>query len=222
MTGLHLIARLHHLRRMLHAPRPGHLADVDETFDSRLQLHKSAVVGDVDHPPDHPSVHRIPLRDGFPGVRLQLLDAQRNAFLALFELEYFDGDLIAHVQHLRRMRDAAVRHVGNMQQSVDAAQVDKRAIFGEVLHRAGDHRTFHQMFQRGALADVDFFFHRRLTRNHHVAAAPVELDNLDRYILPDEQIQIVHWARIGLRAGHEGADSHVHREPAFHPSQHAA
>ena len=31
---LHLIARLHHLRGMLHAPRPGHLADVDQPFDA--------------------------------------------------------------------------------------------------------------------------------------------------------------------------------------------
>ena len=36
--GFHLIARLHHLGGMLHAPRPGHFADVDQPFDARLRV----------------------------------------------------------------------------------------------------------------------------------------------------------------------------------------
>ena len=61
-----------------------------------------------------------------------------------------------------------------------------------------------------------------LARDHHVAAAAVELDDLDRDILPDQGIQIVDGARVGLRAGHEGLDPHIHRQAALDAAQHAA
>ena len=109
-----------------------------------------------------------------------------------------------------------------MQQAVDAAEIDERPVLGEVLHHAGDHRAFVKMFQRGALADGDLFLDRRFARDHHIAAAAVQLDDLDRNVLPDQRIEIVHGARIGLRTGHEGLDAYIHREAAFHAAQHAA
>ena len=78
------------------------------------------------------------------------------------------------------------------------------------------------MVERGVLADVDLFLHRHLARDHHVAAAAVELDDLDRDVLSGERIQIMNGARIGLRSGHEGLDAHIHRQPALDPAQHAA
>ena len=39
---------------------------------------------------------------------------------------------------------------------------------------------------------------------------------------PDQRIQVVNRARIGLRSRHEGLDSHVHRQPALDAAQHAA
>jgi hypothetical protein len=81
------------------------------------------------------------------------------------------------------MRDAAIRHVGDVQQAVQAAQIDEGAVFGQVLDHAGDDGAFLQLIERGALALVDLLFHGQLARDHHVAAAPVQLDDLDRNIL---------------------------------------
>src|ERR1035441_3376709 len=60
---------------------------------------------------DDAAVHRVALRHRLPRVRLQLLDAQRDALLDAVELENLDVDVLAHLQHLRRMRDPAVGHV---------------------------------------------------------------------------------------------------------------
>ena len=187
-----------------------------------LQLHEGAVIGDVHHPADHAAVHGIPLGHGLPGVRLQLLDAQRHALLGAVELEHLDRDLVAHVQHLRGMRDAPVGHVRDVQQTVDAAQVDEGAVIGQVLDHARDHRAFLQVFQGDGLADVDLFLDRHLARHHHVAAAAVELDDLDRDVLAHQGIQVVNRARIGLRTRHERLDPDVHRQPALDAAQHAA
>ena len=74
----------------------------------------------------------------------------------------------------------------------------------------------------GALALVDFFFDGELARDHHVAAAPIQLDDLDRHILADQGVQVAHRTRIGLRSRHESLDAHVHRQAAFDAAQHAA
>src|ERR1019366_4977351 len=194
--GFHRIARLDHLGGMFHAPRPRHLADVYEALHAGFEFHKGAVVGDVDHAADDAAVHRVALRHRLPRVRLQLLDAERDALLGPVELENFDVDVLAHLQHLRRMRDAAVGHIGDVQQAVDATQIDESAVFGEVFDRAHDGRALGEMLQRDALARVDLFFQRQLARHHHIAAAAVELDDLNRNVLADERIQIVHRARI--------------------------
>src|SRR5580658_2311667 len=44
-----IIADLHNFRRMLHSPRPTHFADMNQTFDTRLELHKGAVIRDADN-----------------------------------------------------------------------------------------------------------------------------------------------------------------------------
>src|ERR1035441_694176 len=105
--GFHLIAGPDHLGGVFHAPRPGHLADVDEAFHAAFEFHERAIIGDVDHAADDAAFHRVALQHRVPGVRLQLLDAQRNALLGAIELENLDGDVLAHLEHLRRMRDAA-------------------------------------------------------------------------------------------------------------------
>ncbi len=44
------------------------------------------------------------------------------------------------------MSDTTPGHVGNVQQPIDAAEVDERPVIGDVLDRALDQLTF---FQRG-------------------------------------------------------------------------
>ena len=47
--ALDLVADIDQLRRMLHALRPRHFADVNQAFDALLQFHERAVVGHADH-----------------------------------------------------------------------------------------------------------------------------------------------------------------------------
>jgi hypothetical protein len=47
-------------------------------------------------------------------------------------------DRLADRQNLGRMVDAAPRDVGDVQQAVDAAQIDERTVVGDVLDDAFD------------------------------------------------------------------------------------
>jgi hypothetical protein len=46
------------------------------------------------------------------------------------------------------MLDALPRHVGDVQETVDAAEVDERAVVGEVLHHTLDHCAFLQIVEQ--------------------------------------------------------------------------
>ena len=77
------------------------------------------------------------------------------------------------------MLDALPRHVGDVQQAVDAAEVDERAVVGEVLDHALDDRAFLQLLEQlGALGAV-FLLDDRATRHDDVVALLVELDDLE-------------------------------------------
>src|SRR5262245_32802387 len=55
-NGFHLIARMHDFGGVLHSPRPGHFADVDQPFDACLQFDECAVIGHVDNTPNDTAV----------------------------------------------------------------------------------------------------------------------------------------------------------------------
>ena len=74
--GFDLVAGADYLRRVFHTARPGHLGDMDQPLDARLQFHEGAVIGDVHDAPDHALIYRITLRHTFPWIRRQLLYAQ--------------------------------------------------------------------------------------------------------------------------------------------------
>ena len=56
------------------------------------------------------------------------------------------------------MSEASPGHIGDVQQAIDSAEIDKRAVLGEVLHHAGEDRAFFQVLQGlGALLVLLFF-----------------------------------------------------------------
>src|SRR3990172_1531110 len=70
--GLHLIAHGHQLGGVLDLVRPRHLRDVDESLDSRLQLHERPVVHQADHFTPHPRADGGSLLDVEAGIGLAL------------------------------------------------------------------------------------------------------------------------------------------------------
>jgi hypothetical protein len=56
------------------------------------------------------------------------------------------------LHHFGRVTNTAPCHVGDVQQTIDAAQVNECTVFGDVLDHTMNHGTFAQVFhQFGAL-----------------------------------------------------------------------
>src|SRR2546430_11417943 len=106
------------------------------------------------------------------------------------------------------MGDAAPGHVGDVQQPVDAAEVDERTEVGDVLDDAFagliDLELLHQLF---ALAGP-LVLENDTTRDDDVAATLVELDDLELELLAEQLVDVRNAAKRDLRAGQEGIDAH--------------
>src|SRR5678815_4720058 len=174
------------LRRMANVARPAHLADVHETFDAWLELDECAVIGDRDNLARHARADGILLRDILPRIALKLLESERDSLSLPVDIENLDLELLADLHHLRRMLNAAVRHVGDVEQPVHSAEVDERAEVGDVLHDAlADLILLEVLHELVALAR-SLLLEDDAARDDDIAPALVELDDLELESLAEE------------------------------------
>ena len=103
------------------------------------------------------------------------------------------------------MLDAPPGHVGDVQQAVDAAQVQEGAVVGQVLDHALDLHAFFQVLQQVIALGAVFLFHHGAAGDHHVVALAVELDDLEFLLLAFQVGGVAHRAHVHQRARQEGA-----------------
>ena len=152
---------------------------MDQALDAGLKFHKGAVVGDVGDAAFEPCADRIFALDPLPRIVEQLLHAERNAVGLVIDLDDLDLHLLADIEHFGRMIDAPPGDVGDVQQPVDAAEIDERAVVGDVLHDAVDDLTFFEILhQLLALLGARLFQHGA-AGHHDVAAAAIHLQDLE-------------------------------------------
>ena len=113
-------------------------------------------------------------------------------------------DLLADAEHLARMVDPPPSDVGDVQKAVDAAEVDERAIIGEVLDRALDDLPFGEVGDDLVALLRPALLQNRAARDDDVAAAPVHLENLERLRDVHERRDVAHRADVDLAARQEG------------------
>ena len=102
------------------------------------------------------------------------------------------------------MIDAAPGDVGDVQQAVDAAEVDERAVVGDVLDHAVDDLTFFEVLHQFlALLGARLFQHGA-ARHHDVAAAAIHFQNLERLIDVHQRRDVADRADVDLTARQEG------------------
>src|SRR6185503_175702 len=114
------------------------------------------------------------------------------------------------------MLDALPRHVRDVQQAVDAAEVDERTVVGEVLDRALDDCAFLQVLHERVALRGELLLDHRTPRYHDVIALLIELDDLEleRFVL--EVRRVPRRAHIDERTEQECADVlDFHREAAL-------
>ncbi len=182
---------------------PAHLGDVDQALDPRLELDEGAVVGDVGHAAGELGADRVLDRHRVPRVGLQLLHAEADALGVLVDLDDLHLERLADRDDLGGVVDAPPRHIGDVQEAVDAAEVHERAVIGDVLDHALDDIAFLELGDDlGALLGTAFL-EDRAAADDDVAAAAVHLEDLERLGHAHQRADIAHGAHVDLAAGQE-------------------
>ena len=123
-----------------------------QAFDAGFEFHKRAVVGNIGDLAKHARALRVAAVDAHPRVVAHLLEAQRHAIFLGVKLENLGGDFLAGSDDFAGVADPAPGHVGDVQQAVNPAEVDKGAVLSDVLDHTMHHRTFFEgLHQLGAL-----------------------------------------------------------------------
>src|SRR5204863_349474 len=183
---------------------PRHFRDVDQAFDARLQFDERAVVGDVGDAAGKARIERILRLDALPRIVQQLLHAERYPVGLVVDLDDLDLHGLADGEHFGRVIDPAPGDIGDVQQAVDAAEIDERTVIGDVLDHAVDDLTLFEILHQFLALFGAGLFENRSARHHDVAAAAIHLENLERLRIVHQRSYVADRPDIDLRARQEG------------------
>src|SRR2546425_932431 len=177
------VALLDDLRGMLDALGPGHVGDVDQAVDARLDLDEGAEGGEVANLARDAGADGVFLRQRHPRIFFGLLHAEGDLLLRLVHLEDDRLDGLADGDDLRRMPDVAgPAHLGDVHQAFDARfQLDEGAVVGDRDHFPL-HPRAHRVLGGHVLPRVG---QQLLQAQADALALPVDVEHLHLELLTD-------------------------------------
>ncbi len=144
--------------------------------------------------------------EGIPGVRSELLETEGDATLGLVEVENDHVDLLVELDNLFGVVDAAPAEVGDVDETIHAAEVDEDTVAGDVLHDAFQHLTLLEVADNLGLLSLDLVLDESLVADDDVLVFVVDFDDLELHGLVDIDIVVADGFDIDLAAGKEGLD----------------
>src|SRR5262249_54841221 len=147
---------------------------------------------------------------------------QGDLLLLAVDVEDLDLDLLVDLEELAGVVDAAPGHVGDVQQAVDAAEIDERAEVSDVLDGAGDDVAFLEILQQARLGRLALLFDELAPADDDVAALLVDLQDDGADLSPDVVADVAGAADVDLRGGEEDRHADIDEQAALDLAHHGA
>src|SRR5262249_53212199 len=141
--------------------------------------------------------------DGLAGVILQLFHTERDSVGLVIDLDDLDLHLLPDVEHLGRMIDAAPGDVGDVEESVDAAEVYECAVVGDVLDHAVDDLTLLEILHELLTLLCAGLFQHGSAWDDDGAGSTVHIENLERLRLVHQRRHVADRPDVDLAARQE-------------------
>src|SRR5262249_54672144 len=203
------------LAGVVDAARPAHLRDVDEPLDACLELDEGAVGHHVDDLALVPAADRVLGGDIVPRVRHAVLERQRDLLPLLVHGEDVDLQLLVDVDNLTRINDAVPAHVGNVQEPVDAAEIDEGAEVSDVLDDTLANLPRLDLGQEFLLHLLALVLQQLAPRHDDVASRLVDLEDLALDGAADVVADVGWTADVHLAGGQKDVDADVDEQAAL-------
>ena len=150
-----------------------------------------------------------------PRVFLRRLERQRDALAVQVDVEDLDGDLLADLDDLGRVVDVLPGQLGDVHETVDAAEVDERTEVDDRGHDTGADLALGELVEELA-ADLGLgLLEPRAAREDDVVAVLVQLDDLGLERLAHVGLQVADAAHLDQRRGQEAAQADVEDQAAL-------
>ena len=156
------------------------------------------------------------------GCGLKLLHAERNLLRLGVNLQHLHLHRIAHRQHIGSLRNAVPGDIADVQQAVNAADVDERAVVREAADGAVDDGAFRNLGEPQVFGLLRFFLGHHAAVDDNIFLHHIQLRDAADNLLPHKRSHLRGIARARARRRHERAHADVHAQSALHRSGHRA
>ena len=196
--------------------RPRHFRYVDKTFYARSNFDECSVIGhDGNFSFDFVAHFEIGI-ESIPGVRSKLFQTESDTFLLVVEVENNDIELLVERNDFFGVAYAAPRQVGDVDKTIDTAEVDEHAVRGDILDRTFEYLTFFEFSD-------DFFFllfelglNESFVRNNDILEFLIDFNDFEFHRFAYEYIVVANGFNVDLRTGQEGFDAeYIDNHTAF-------
>ena len=163
----------------------------------------------------HDLTDLVQTREGLPRVLLGGLQGQGHALAVHVHLEHLDGDGGADLDHLVRVVDVLPAELGDVHQAVDPTEVHERTEVDDGGDNALADLALLQLVEE-RLANLGLgLLQPGATRQHHVVAVLVELDDFGLELHADIGLEVTDTAHLDQRGGQEAAQADVDDQAAL-------
>src|SRR3982751_1485151 len=206
-----LVAHLHDLLRDLHVAL-GQLGDVDQALDALVDADERTEGHQLGDLAGHDLADLVRAGELTPRVLLRRLQRQGDTLAVEVDVEDLDGDLLAHLDDLGRVVDVLPGQLGDVHQTIDAAEVDERTEVDDRGDDAGADLALGQLVEELA-ANLGLRLLQPLPAGQDdVVAVLVELDDLGLELAAHVGLQVADAAHLDQRGGQEPAQADVEDE----------
>ncbi|MCE3028979.1 hypothetical protein J0A90_018395, partial [Salinicola sp. DM10] len=166
------------------------LGDVDEAFDALFDANERTEWNQLGDLAWNDLAHSVSASEDAPWVFLGSLQGQGDALAVEIDLENLNGDFVADGDNLRWVVDVLPGQLGNVNQSVDTAEIDECAEVDDGRDDALADLALLELVQELG-ADLRLgLLEECATGQNDVVAVLVQLDDLSFELLADVRIQV--------------------------------
>ena len=195
---------------------------MDQTLDAGFDLDEGAKVHEARHGAGDALADDVAVGHGVPWLRLQLLQPERDAAAFGIDLEHLDLELLADCEHIFWAADAAPGEIADVQQAIDSAQIDERAIRCETADRAAEHVAFVDRRIDAGLRCKGLFLRDDAAVDYDIFLGGVQLDDAAGDLRAHQLLHLGGFADAAAGCRHKGAHADIDAESAFHQCGHCA
>ncbi len=150
-----------------------------------------------------------------PRIVLGLLETEGDALAVEVDVEDLHLDLVAHRDDLGRVVHVAPGELGDVHESVDAAEVDECAEVDDRGHGTRQDHALDELAEDVLTLLLAVLLQHHAARENDVVAVAIHLDDAALKTRAEECLQVLHAAEVDERCRQEAAQADVEDETAL-------